>query len=94
MQIAQGLNEGHLGEYKYIEGFSIFVESGDLYANQVHLNRGWKLIVTGLTQAESVARYLAMMALRRAIPVIKETLLDVSTRSVRTSIRECLTDRK
>ncbi len=46
------------------------------------MNRAWKLIVTGLTQAESIERFLAMTALGVAIPVIKETLMDDTTLSV------------
>ena len=39
-------------------------------------------MVIGLTQADSAGRYLAMSALRRALPVIKETLTDDATRHV------------
>ncbi|KAJ3092272.1 hypothetical protein HK102_009083 [Quaeritorhiza haematococci] len=66
-KIAQGLHNS-------------LIDDADFFTVQVHLNRGWKLLLLGLTQAESIARYTAMFALRRAIPVINDTLLDFSTR--------------
>ncbi|KAJ3042819.1 hypothetical protein HDV00_006640 [Rhizophlyctis rosea] len=57
------------------------VDEADFYTVQVHFNRGWKLLLLGLNQAESFARYMAMVALRRAIPVINDTLLDSITRA-------------
>ncbi|KAJ3137190.1 hypothetical protein HK100_000909 [Physocladia obscura] len=51
----------------------------DYYTVQVNFNRGWKLMLLGLTQAESFSRYMAMCALKVAIPVINDTLLDYST---------------
>ena len=56
----------------------------DFFSKQVFFNRSWKLLVTGLTQAESLSRHVAILSLRKVIPVIKETLLDDSTRVVRT----------
>ncbi|KAJ3299223.1 hypothetical protein HK104_009688 [Borealophlyctis nickersoniae] len=67
MDIAKGLHEQPIDE-------------ADFYTVQVHFNRGWKLLLLGLSQAESFARYMAMVALRRAIPVINDTLLDSTTR--------------
>ncbi|KND03878.1 uncharacterized protein SPPG_08927 [Spizellomyces punctatus DAOM BR117] len=67
MQIAKGLHVQPLDE-------------ADFYTVQVHFNRGWKLLLLGLNQAESFARYMAMVALRRAIPMINDTLLDSTTR--------------
>ncbi|KAJ3262197.1 hypothetical protein HDU77_000417 [Chytriomyces hyalinus] len=52
----------------------------DFYTVQVNFNRGWKLLLLGLTQAESLSRFMAMCALRIAIPVINDTLLDYTTR--------------
>ncbi|KAJ3002411.1 UNVERIFIED_CONTAM: hypothetical protein HDU68_006253, partial [Siphonaria sp. JEL0065] len=52
----------------------------DYFTVQVNFNRGWKLLLLGLTQAESLGRYMAMCALKIAIPVINDTLLDSSTR--------------
>eukprot|EP00842_Homolaphlyctis_polyrhiza_P001846 jgi/Hompol1/2662/HPOL_006126-RA len=52
----------------------------DFFTLQVHLNRGWKLILLGLMQAESFSRHVAMIALNRSLPVIKETLVDSITR--------------
>ncbi|KAJ3063074.1 hypothetical protein HDU98_001062, partial [Podochytrium sp. JEL0797] len=52
----------------------------DYFTVQVNFNRGWKLLLLGLTQAESLGRYMAMCALKLAIPVINDTLLDSSTR--------------
>jgi hypothetical protein len=69
MQIAQGVYETKL-------------DATDFYSNQIILNRAWKLLVIGIAQAESVARYLAMIALRRAVPLVKETLMDDETRTV------------
>ncbi|RKO93893.1 hypothetical protein BDK51DRAFT_20030, partial [Blyttiomyces helicus] len=56
------------------------VDEADFYTVQVHFNRGWKLLLLGLGQAESFARYMAMVALRRAIPTINDTLMDNQTR--------------
>ncbi|KAI8820517.1 uncharacterized protein EV422DRAFT_73879 [Fimicolochytrium jonesii] len=67
MQISKGLHVQPLDE-------------ADFYTVQVHFNRGWKLLLLGLGQQESLARYMAMAALRRAIPVINDTLLDSTTR--------------
>ncbi|KAJ3213593.1 hypothetical protein HDU67_002684 [Dinochytrium kinnereticum] len=56
------------------------VDEADFYTVQVHFNRAWKLLLLGLTQAESFARYMSMCAIRRAIPIINDTLLDSTTR--------------
>ncbi|KAI9003546.1 hypothetical protein BC832DRAFT_540384 [Gaertneriomyces semiglobifer] len=72
----------------WMEGLSLDVvpeinvsrELGRIARGLVHFNRAWKLLLLGLGQAESIARYLAMVALRRAIPVINDTLLDATTR--------------
>ncbi|KAI8925707.1 hypothetical protein BC831DRAFT_550468 [Entophlyctis helioformis] len=55
-------------------------DEADFMTLQIHMNRGWKLILLGLRQAESVSRHVAMIALNRALPVIKETLVDNLTR--------------
>ncbi|KAL2918327.1 hypothetical protein HK105_202254 [Polyrhizophydium stewartii] len=55
-------------------------DEADFFTLQVHLNRAWKLLLLGLTQAESFSRHVAMIALCRALPVIKETLVDNQTR--------------
>ncbi|KAI9106297.1 hypothetical protein DFS34DRAFT_58191 [Phlyctochytrium arcticum] len=67
MQIAKGLHVQPLDE-------------ADFYTVQVHFNRGWKLLLLGLNQAESFSRYMAMVALKRAVPTINDTLLDSITR--------------
>ncbi|KAI8848054.1 hypothetical protein BC829DRAFT_433513 [Chytridium lagenaria] len=56
------------------------VDEADFYTVQVHFNRAWKLLLLGLTQAESFSRYMSMCAIRRAIPIINDTLLDATTR--------------
>ena len=40
------------------------------------MNRAWKCLLFGLTQEESLSRYLAISALKKVLPVIGETLLD------------------
>ncbi|KAJ3353647.1 hypothetical protein HDU83_006556 [Entophlyctis luteolus] len=62
------------------EGLCSPSTEGDFYTTQVNYNRGWKLLLLGLVQAESLNRYLAMCALKIAVPVINDTLLDYSTR--------------
>ncbi|KAJ1546382.1 hypothetical protein HK096_005153, partial [Nowakowskiella sp. JEL0078] len=52
------------------------IDEVDFYTLQVHFNRGWKILLLALTQAEPFARYMAMAALQKTIPVINETLLD------------------
>ncbi|KAI9362448.1 hypothetical protein DFJ73DRAFT_756739 [Zopfochytrium polystomum] len=52
----------------------------DFYTVQVHFNRAWKLLLLGLIQAESFARYRAMCHLKIALPTINDTLLDFTTR--------------
>lgn len=69
MEIAKGLHVQPLDE-------------ADFYTVQVHFNRGWKLLLLGLGQQESFARYMAMVALKRAVPMINDTLLDSTTREV------------
>ena len=54
----------------------------DFYAHQIHIDRAWKMMVVALTQSDSIDRYLTMMALTKAIPVIKETLFDEKTKWV------------
>lgn len=61
---------------------SKIIDEADFYTVQVHFNRGWKLLLLGLGQAESFARFMAMVALRRSIPIINDTLLDSTTREV------------
>ncbi|KAI9202395.1 uncharacterized protein BJ171DRAFT_584296 [Polychytrium aggregatum] len=56
------------------------MEEADFYTVQVHFNRGWKLLLLGLTQAESFARYIDMCSLHIALPSINDTLLDSTTR--------------
>jgi hypothetical protein len=48
---------------------------------QVLLNRGWKLLLIGLMQGESFARYEAMVDLGRSFPNMIGTLNDWQTRS-------------
>jgi hypothetical protein len=57
-------------------------DTTEVYVAQIQFNRGWKLILLGLTQCESFARFVAMYAMETALPAIKETLLDNSTRYV------------
>ncbi|KAJ3392517.1 hypothetical protein HDU84_004002 [Entophlyctis sp. JEL0112] len=68
------------------EGLCSPSTEGDFYTTQVNYNRGWKLLLLGLVQAESLNRYLAMCALKIAVPVINDTLLDYSTREVRANV--------
>ncbi|KAJ3148956.1 hypothetical protein HDU86_007314 [Geranomyces michiganensis] len=72
------------------------LDEADFYTVQVHFNRGWKLLLLGLTQHESVARYMAMCALRRAIPVINDTLLDSTVREglIRVLVNLMLSDER
>ncbi|KAJ3175403.1 hypothetical protein HDU87_006223 [Geranomyces variabilis] len=72
------------------------LDEADFYTVQVHFNRGWKLLLLGLTQHESVARYMAMCALRLAIPVINDTLLDSTVREglVRVLVNLMLSDER
>ncbi|KAJ3300317.1 hypothetical protein HDU76_006123, partial [Blyttiomyces sp. JEL0837] len=56
------------------------IVDADFYTVQVHFNRAWKLLLLGLTQAESFARYMAMCSLKTALPMINDTLLDSATR--------------
>lgn len=51
---------------------------------QIHMNRGWKLLLIGLTQAEGFARYEAMADLGRSLPNLVDTLHDNKTRHVAT----------
>ncbi|ORY39899.1 hypothetical protein BCR33DRAFT_853036 [Rhizoclosmatium globosum] len=60
--------------------FSQPIIEADYFTVQVNFNRGWKLLLIGLTQAECIGRYMAMCALKIAVPVINDTLLDSSTR--------------
>lgn len=48
---------------------------------QILLNRGWKLLLIGLTQAEPFSRYEAMVDLGRALPNLIDTLNDTTTRT-------------
>jgi hypothetical protein len=48
--------------------------------HQISLNRGWKLLVIGMTQGEAFARYEAMVDLARSLPNLMDTLDDPSTR--------------
>ncbi|KAI8804387.1 hypothetical protein BJ742DRAFT_713319, partial [Cladochytrium replicatum] len=65
---------------KIAEGLNIqSIDEADFYTVQLHFNRAWKLLLLGLLQAESFSRYMAMVSLKRAIPVINETLLDSTT---------------
>ncbi|KAJ3397657.1 hypothetical protein HDU92_005399 [Lobulomyces angularis] len=57
------------------------VDELDFFTIQVYFNRGWKLLLLGLRQAESFGRYMSMYALSLAIPVINDTLLDSTTRN-------------
>ncbi|KAJ3408961.1 hypothetical protein HDV05_004665, partial [Chytridiales sp. JEL 0842] len=65
---------------KIADGLHNPLVEADFYTAQVHFNRAWKLLLLGLMQAEPFARYMAMCALKRAIPVINDTLLDYTTR--------------
>jgi hypothetical protein len=44
--------------------------------DQIIYNRGWKLLVVGLTQADAFSRYEAMTDLGRALGTIMDTLND------------------
>ncbi|KAJ3127873.1 hypothetical protein HK098_005649 [Nowakowskiella sp. JEL0407] len=55
------------------------IEDVDYFTVQVHFNRGWKILLLALTQSEPFARYIAMVALNKTIPVINSTLLDSTT---------------
>ena len=55
----------------------------DFQTVQIHFNRGWKLLLLGLLQAESFSRYMAMAYISKALPSLNETLLD-------SLVRECL----
>ncbi|TPX62603.1 hypothetical protein PhCBS80983_g00408 [Powellomyces hirtus] len=72
------------------------LDEADFYTVQVHFNRGWKLLLLGLAQHEAFARYMAMCALRRAIPVINDTLLDSTTREslIRVLVNLMLSDER
>ncbi|KAI8899374.1 hypothetical protein BC833DRAFT_375645 [Globomyces pollinis-pini] len=48
---------------------------------QILQNRGWKILLIGLTQAEPFARYEAMVDLGRSLPNIVDTLNDQHTRN-------------
>ncbi|KAJ3371494.1 hypothetical protein HDU91_005136 [Kappamyces sp. JEL0680] len=50
-------------------------------SNQISLNRGWKLLVVGLTQADTFARYDALVDVGRALPTLVDTLNDTVTRT-------------
>ncbi|KAJ1336456.1 hypothetical protein BSLG_007240 [Batrachochytrium salamandrivorans] len=52
----------------------------DFFAIKVHINRGWKLLILGLAQAEPFSRYQAMIALERSLPFIDNPLVDNKSR--------------
>lgn len=55
----------------------------DAYTSQLCLNRGWKLLYLGLLQKEPIKRYIAMKCVNQALPTMRESLLDSTTREVR-----------
>lgn len=73
-----------LSDYK--PGICYLLKIDQLYTAVTYLNRGWKLILLGLVQAEPMARYLAMLAIQKAIATLKKTLFEMETLSVITII--------
>lgn len=47
------------------------------------MSHGWTLILLGLVQAEPIARYLAMLAIQKALFTLKKTLFQMETLAVR-----------
>ena len=54
----------------------------DLFHLQSSYKRAWHLLILGLEQEESMARFMAMSAILLVIPYINETLLDIPLREV------------
>ncbi len=77
-RIAEGFYETIVGNLCIIN--SCFLDEVDYYTILVNYNRGWKLLLLGLMQAEPFARYSAMNAMLRGVPLINQTLLDSGTR--------------
>jgi hypothetical protein len=64
-------------------GLAEFCEKDCLISTtkQINLNRGWKILLIGLCQAEAFARYETLAYLQQSLPSINKTLQDSKTRS-------------
>jgi hypothetical protein len=54
----------------------VYASKAPSVQDQIIYNRGWKLLVVGLTQADAFSRYEAMTDLGRALGTIMDTLND------------------
>lgn len=65
----------------------VYASKAPSVQDQIIYNRGWKLLVVGLTQADAFSRYEAMTDLGRALGTIMDTLND---NHVRVELVDCL----